>query len=513
MPQHGVGKSHIALALSEEIGKSYLLTSTLQLQEQYLKTSNACVDIKGKGNYRCGINDMFRVDSAPCMANSNLFRQCRSNHTCPYYNQKEQAFSSKIMVTNYLYFLYSIHCGIFKLQDLQPDGSGLNKRDLIIMDEAHNLESMMISMAEVKINLTDLQDNYGIGRAHSVSANDDENLKLVNALMDEISTEIAKNETKIIDLMGGQGVTEGKAVNISALHASKIEKLKAKNYSLDKLLQPMKIYKNNIDDGLWVIQSNKSDNQVTLTPLKANFLFDLYFKKDPMADKFIFMSATVGDFDTYCDEIGLDKSKTLYLECDTPFPPDQSPIIILPSLKMGYKDIDATIPKLVSSVEMLLDQHEKESGIIHTANYRIAKEILNRIDDKYKHRLIARDMHHNRKYTNTQLLEMHKRTPNAVLLSPSMEEGVDLYDDLARFQIILKMMWPSLGDFRNKIKAECDSNWYSNKMWMDMMQASGRSTRHEKDYSTTYILDASFNYFYSQWKHKLPVWFKNRILF
>ena len=94
-----------------------------------------------------------------------------------------------------------------------------------------------------------------------------------------------------------------------------------------------------------------------------------------------------------------------------------------------------------------------------------------------------------------------------------MMEGVDLVDDLSLFQVILKMPWASLADPRVKRKSELDPDWYTNKVWVHVMQASGRSTRHEEDESITYILDASFPFFYDKWKHRLPKWFKARLVF
>jgi Rad3-related DNA helicase len=63
------------------------------------------------------------------------------------------------------------------------------------------------------------------------------------------------------------------------------------------------------------------------------------------------------------------------------------------------------------------------------------------------------------------------------------------------------------------MKSQLDGNWYTNKMWLHVLQASGRSTRHETDFSTTYILDKNFSFFYDEWKAKLPGWFKKRLVF
>jgi Rad3-related DNA helicase len=74
------------------------------------------------------------------------------------------------------------------------------------------------------------------------------------------------------------------------------------------------------------------------------------------------------------------------------------------------------------------------------------------------------------------------------------------------------MPWASLADPRVKKKRELDDSWYTNKVWIHVMQASGRSTRHEEDESVTYILDQSFPRSFKAWKQNLPTWFTKRVI-
>ena len=104
---------------------------------------------------------------------------------------------------------------------------------------------------------------------------------------------------------------------------------------------------------------------------------------------------------------------------------------------------------------------------------------------------------------------MESRTPT-VLLSPSMSEGISLDDDLARFQIIVKLPFASMADPRVKAKMK-EGKWYVNQMLKEIMQASGRATRSEEDHSVTYVLDSSFPFFIEQCKNELPKWFVDRI--
>jgi hypothetical protein len=187
---------------------------------------------------------------------------------------------------------------------------------------------------------------------------------------------------------------------------------------------------------------------------------------------------------------------------------------------VGFKHVyDITVHELHNYVAA--------GAVVHNCGtYKLQDEIYRRVSTKTRDRLLCRDMDvlegamggknaYAKKYRNNELLELHANNtkPNSVLMSPSMMEGVDLFDDLSAFQIILKMPWPSLGDPRIKKKSELSPNWYTNKVWVSIMQASGRSTRHDKDESVTYILDASFPFFFDKWKANLPKWFTERVMF
>ena len=124
----------------------------------------------------------------------------------------------------------------------------------------------------------------------------------------------------------------------------------------------------------------------------------------------------------FCKTLGLDESKTLYIQTDTPFPPEKSPIIVLPQLKMGYKDLEETIPKIAPMIEQILDLHENERGIIHCATYKLQGEIYRRLSDKHKKRILCRDMDiisgtSSKKYSNVELLDIHSTTSDTILLS------------------------------------------------------------------------------------------------
>jgi len=93
-----------------------------------------------------------------------------------------------------------------------------------------------------------------------------------------------------------------------------------------------------------------------------------------------------------------------------------------------------------------------------------------------------------------------------------MTFGVDLRDDYARFQIIVKAAYLPLGDIRIQRLAKEDPTWYTNKMLCNLVQACGRGIRSKEDYCVTYILDANVYEEVVKHKNKLPKYFIDRFV-
>jgi Rad3-related DNA helicase len=262
-----------------------------------------------------------------------------------------------------------------------------------------------------------------------------------------------------------------------------------------------------------------------LSPIYGDFLFHGYFGK--LAQKFVFLSATLGTKKEFCKELGIKEEECFFMETDSPFTPEKSPVIVMPSIKLSKDVYDVNVKKIGGLIDEILKVHDGQRGIIHSVTYDLAKHIFTGVTPVNRKRLLCRDMdvlnnvdqgsnRYPKKYKNVELLEVHETQGSgfgSVLLSPSMMEGIDLHDDLADFQVIIKLPWQNLGDIRVKTKSKLDPDWYANRMWTEILQASGRSTRHEEDESITYILDQNFGYFYKQWQHKLPKWFTDRLVF
>jgi Rad3-related DNA helicase len=525
----GVGKTYIATAIADSCKNAYVLTSNLQLQDQYIKSWDKLINLKGRGNYTCNLNPNFTVDSAPCSANSSLLRVCINEGTCAYYTQKKIALASKAMITNPVYMLYSTHCGFAN------DDSPWIKREVLIIDEAHNLENHLVSFAESNIDPEKYHADFGVAtQAIKFTGRPEEDyfkiIEIQGILMHKATELAAKLEeefpqAKLVGLDAKQW-----ARGFTEKVGEKVKKLNTKIYQLDKAIQPLKIFFNTHTNPeelaeRWIVSKDPEKNVLKLAPIYGDFLFHEYFGK--LADKFVFLSATLGTKSQFCKEIGIEDSDCFFIETDSPFDPKKSPVIVMPVIKLSKDSFEQNVKKIGGLIDDILNIHQNQRGIIHCVTYNLQKEIFQRVNKKSQERLLCRDMDelknanlgNNRfpkRYKNDELLAIHEQTGvkfSSVLLSPSMMEGVDLYDDLSEFQVIIKLPWANLGDVRVNIKSKIDSEWYANRMWLNILQASGRSTRHESDTSITYIFDKNFVYFYDQWKNKLPDWFKLRIVF
>ena len=149
--------------------------------------------------------------------------------------------------------------------------------------------------------------------------------------------------------------------------------------------------------------------------------------------------------------------------------------------------------------------HKNDKGIIHTTSYEQLNFIKENISETNARRLLVTDPEIQR----DEVISEH--TKNAakptVLISPSLHTGLDLKDELSRFQIITKVPYPNKSDRWTNAKRDVDAEWYYWQTALKLVQAYGRSVRSKDDWAKTYILDSAFGYFIKKNKHLLPSWF------
>ena len=453
--------------LSQPPFGTFALTITKSLQDQYLKLFPDTDILKGKSNYICDVDPHFDVETAPCVLVPKIRDECWEKNRCPYYNARNSALLSRFAVLNYKMFL------------ALP--SHVKRKNFIICDEASELEDELIKQYSAEINYERL-------RAYGIDCK-----TLLTDSKDKVRTWVCENIFQISEQIN----TLINRVNKKHRTLSQPEKIK---------LQYLKNAHNSLTtvDTLWrdceyII--DKDIKKVLLTPLRADKLTKFIFNH---ADNVLLMSATIIDHKNFAKTLGITDYE--YVEVESDFNPEKSPIYVSSQNKLNYKNLTNTLPAICEQIKTIIDHHKNEKGIIHTHS----KDITNFIKAKLEgnKRFLFRDETAN----NEAILKEHYETDfPTILVSPSLSFGVDLKDNLARFQIIIKLPYPPLSSKHIKKLFDTDKDWYENKMLNALVQACGRATRSKNDFSTTYILDGNIVNALKRTKHKLPKSFIDRI--
>ena len=151
----GIGKSAIAITLAKYFQhhisspnkSTWLLTTQKILQQQYQKDFDWISSIWSKTNYQC--KKRIGVSCQLGLWINTIFKGTYCD--CIYTKDKKNFLENEISLTNVQFFLNHIEYGHGEIQ----------QRKLLIVDEAHNLESMITDFVSVELNKHIIED-YGI---------------------------------------------------------------------------------------------------------------------------------------------------------------------------------------------------------------------------------------------------------------------------------------------------------------------------------------------------------------
>ena len=253
---------------------------------------------------------------------------------------------------------------------------------------------------------------------------------------------------------------------------------------------------------------------VELKPLDVSAYCKEVFEK---CDKTLMMSATILDKHAFCKSLGLAPKEVKFIQVPSDFPLQNRPII---PLNTAYLDSNSLRQqeiqiKIAMAVDNLMTLYRNDKGIIHTTSYKQLNFIKENISQENKCRLLET----NPEIQRDEVIAEHvNSTKPTVLISPSLYIGLDLKNDLSRFQIITKVPYPDLGDRWINEKRRINGQWYIWQTALRLVQGYGRSIRSKEDWAETYVLDLTYPELPSAfgpfvWKNKniLPDWFTQAI--
>jgi Rad3-related DNA helicase len=367
-----------------------------------------------------------------------------------------------------------------------------------VLDEAHQLESEVGDFRSFTIN----RNSFRFIRIEMPERNVDE-----VETWTEFCTQLKE---KLFDFAEkAEGIIErsNQKVSVEPYTEKNLIDALEREKSLAAVIDDMKANKDN-----WIVsgvQRDQSTNQlarVTLTPLDISSYFDSILDKGSVS---LFMSATILSKDYLCKTAGLDQEKVKFIRVqESDFPVKNRPIHMENVAWLNAKTMSESLPKIAVAVDEIMSKHKNEKGIIHTTSYSQLQYIKDNLSRANQDRLIETGSGRDR----TEVLEKHYSSVKpTVLISPSLHQGVDLKDDLSRFQIVVKVPYPDLTDKKIAKMKERDQKWYTWNTVLRLVQAYGRSVRSKDDYATTYVLDSSISYLLKNAQDIVPKWFTEAI--
>jgi ATP-dependent DNA helicase DinG len=505
----GFGKSAVAATLCKFLGSAYLLTSTKQLQDQY-SSDFSFPPVIGKSNFTCCVETSsghhvacnkgrcevdWTLDECPHYISFDEYDQhkrrlhtknskcehLKDNKLCPYYEQKWDAFRAKITVANYSFFLSELRYT-----------DDISKRKLLVCDEAHDLERHLVGFASYSLRksmLESFQTGTGDGRPMIPLRGEED----ASAWL-----EVLRNSNEVLD-----GFIEMKIDDPQM--QDKVATAKGAQRSLEGFIEDLKKDPNN-----WVVNrvrrivsadGAESVEEVVFQPLEVGGYTKELFES---ASTVLLMSATLSSDELLCKTLGIARENAHFIRIpESSFPVSNRQIHPMDIAFLNRTSMDASLERISGAIDLIMDRHSTERGVVHTTSYQQANYIMTHVSPFNRARLVSTEGSQSR----SSLLKTHGNTDASVLISPSLYQGVDLKDDLSRFQVVVKVPFPDLSERRTRVKLDKDPAWYDWQTALRLVQTYGRSVRSETDYATTYVLDSNFTKFVTKNRAFFPKYF------
>ena len=511
----GCGKSGIAYQVyNQSLNKICILSHLKTLQDQYdelFSNLNNSLCIKGQSNYECLRYQGLSVDKAPCRFNV----YCDLKKECEYFILRKELKNIDIGLINYQFLFSVLNTGTFDF-----------KKPIFIFDECHSIEDIFTDFCKVDIYEKD-KDLFEKLEKKCVEWCVDggiyeyitECLSLHNKILEEKPEDIEEfkeyyeNINKIVNILSSF-ILE----NVKELTRKRdIQLFSSVNTRFSQDSSKFFILYNLRSSNNYVVEykeMNTLNRECSIIPIDVSSIFRDTISN--VSEHNVFMSATILGGEKFLKNLGLEKEKYSIIELDSKFPLKNRVVSYIPTAKMNSKITDGEFKNLLNVVESICHTHinDNDSGVIFTPSYELSKTISTFLDKtlKYKCNILINSNSSDREFILEKFRNKMKSDSN-ILISPSFFEGVNFEDEISRFQIIPKVPFKSLGSKYVRKKMEKDREWYELSALLLVIQACGRSIRHEKDFSDTYILDSNFGRLFMVYKRKgyIPKWFEQAV--
>ncbi len=434
------GKSAIAMTIAHWAKKASIITPTKMLVQQYKNEYPAVHVLRAKGDYYCST---FKCQVSKRPAIKNKPKTCHAELECKgctdYLQDLRKSRVMPYVLSNYyIYMAHSLY------------------RDVLIVDEAHNLVPMLQKLAAKKL----WHHKYGYPT-------------------------YAKTREQLIAWVNSPSNGWNSTEDI-LYHKFKQE-----------LLGPRPSFL--IENGLDLYHG---EEQECLRMIPLDIREEPPFLWPSQVKKIVLLSATISRKDI--EQLGMSGRKVQYIQSSSPIEAERRPIVVpAESKNMSYKEQPKNLPALAQYIQSKAAEHKGEKGLIHVT-YSLARLLQPYLTD-------ARYIFHTKSNKSGQYQAFRNSSEDSILVAAGMHEGVDLPYDAGRWQVLAKVPWPSLAEPAIKHLSTIDPEFYAWETIKSTLQACGRICRTPEDYGITYIFDDSFRRLYKQNPEFFPEWLKSSV--
>lgn len=455
----GVGKSIVQIAicrrmLAERGVRSFIVTPQRALQDQLRAWTDLAI-MKGRAAYKCSLlDDGTTAAMAPCTESGAIrdeHPEC-SDKRCPFYSALTRAVATPIVVHNYM----SLLSQAYMVQHFSPRG-------LLCMDEGHTAAGWVRNFGTFELTYEQVEE-LGCGDPES---------QIPERFMRWFSDSI-------------------RAMDVLPTGLSDQLKLTVMRAMAFKSMLPL----DGESDVPWTAIKDDHEQSWSVIPLKTSKMSGILTR---LGDKKMIVTATVLDKRLMGAELGLTDANSVLVRISSAFDPKNRPVVKRYVGSMSASKAKFNEHKLINEIVKIANRHRDEPGLIHTVSHRMSKMVVESIRPQIQNRSVECLPFGSDRDEAIRSFLSGGMGPNAILVGPSMMEGLDGKDDSCRWQVMAKVPWPSMGDpvvsmlMANKGDALKWANaWYTWKTAQQTVQGIGRVCRTPNDHGVTYLLDSGF---------------------
>lgn len=495
--------------LSLGLRAAYLM-GTKALQTQYARTVGSATmtatvsEVKGQNAYPCILVPGMQVDAGPCHAG---YRCPYAGGGCEYFDAREQANQSQMVITNYSYWM-SIH----------KYGEGLGKTkpfDVLVCDEADTIFDTVSSFLTVQIVRADCRRLIGLD-----IPGESEGMDGVKQWIQQAKPRAAQQQARIMSQLEIKASSGGQLTSADTRAKKEIEALVGAIGDIEKAVRPE-------TQDQWVLSWGARGGWFQAAPVwPSDYLEDVLFMG---IKKIVLLSATLTH--KTMELLGVEQAIEAVVDEDTGI--EIAPRVSVPVTNRGDGSDFIEFPSMIP-VENRRIKHLNTCAMSRNrVNYplwvaTIDQIVAGRMDRKV---LVHTTSYERRdryimgsKYAGTGMLLSHgagdaeevierwrRMEPPAVLVSPSIVRGYDFPGIECECVIIGKVPFP---DGRDPVVKARSERWPDYGMYVAMMsliQEAGRHIRNPQDRGETLIVDDDWKWFWRKFQEFIPQYFLEAI--